>query len=375
MDLSFVRAMNEHADCHYLCDIYPKLYKATALDLSDAPQKADIYPMGDIEGMKCFSTVVPMDQCHVINRTSNHPFHPSNLLLQISLLSFICNLNPDIIHFNNLVYFNHFYLFLFRSRLIISIHDPFPHSGEEGETMTMSARVYRYLNRTLVHTHLLYNDSMTQAYASSRNISPSRIITSRLGPYDYLRSARSGEVASPCDFLFFGRIQRYKGIDLLLEAFQLVIREVPNARLIIAGSGKFWFDPASYQIPDENLLILNRFIPASELADLIDASTTVVCPYRDATQSGVVMSAYAFCKPVVVTDVGALREVVEHGRTGLVVPPDDAGALADALVTCLKSCEMIANFRENIDEIFYQGKGSWRSITAELLEKYADSRH
>jgi glycosyltransferase involved in cell wall biosynthesis len=373
MDLSFVRSMNEHAECIYLCDIYPKLYRATALDLSDAPSAAEIYPMSDIRGMSSFGDAVPMERCYVINRISNHPFHPSNILLQYKLLRFILELNPDVIHFNNLIYFNHFYLFLFRTSVIISIHDPFPHSGEESDALSLSSRIYRFLNKKLVRKHLLYNDTMVEAYARSRGISRDRIITSRLGPYDYLRSIRGGVIANQCDFLFFGRIQKYKGIDLLLEAFKLVLEKAPGARLLIAGSGSFWFDIESYAIPAENLVVCNRFIPGSELADMIEAASVVVCPYRDATQSGVVMSAYAFCKPVIVTDVGALREVVEDGTTGRIVPPNDANALSLAMLDFLHGESSHRNWHGSIHRHFYEQEGSWNHITSKLIVKYRNA--
>jgi glycosyltransferase involved in cell wall biosynthesis len=289
------------------------------------------------------------------------------------LLRFILDLDPDVIHFNNLVYFNHFYLFLFRAKLIISIHDPFPHSGEEQDALSLSARMYRLLNRLMVRRHLLYNEKMTDAYAVSRRISPDRVITSRLGPYDYLKSIRTCADVERCDFLFFGRIQRYKGIDLLLEAFQLVLKQAPLARLVIAGSGNFWFDPESYGIPEKNLCIINRFIPGPELADLIESSRVVVCPYRDATQSGVVMSAFAFCKPVIVTDVGALREVVEHEVTGLVVPPDDADALSQAMLSFTIDNSPRNDWSACIHHCFHEESGSWRVITKQLLEKYQQS--
>jgi glycosyltransferase involved in cell wall biosynthesis len=373
MDLSFVRSMNRHAECYYLCDVYPKLHQATALDLCNAPMEARIYPMAEVGGMGSLAAMLPAERAYVINRTSNHPFHPSNVLLQCALFCFILELQPDVIHFNNLVYFNHFYLFLFRTKLIISIHDPFPHSGEEEDALSFGARTYRFLNRLLVRRHLLYNHTMVEAYANSRNISQDKIISSRLGPYDYLKSICSKSHTEACDFLFFGRIQRYKGIDLLLDAYRMVVKKHPRARLVIAGSGNFWFDPSNYQIPDDNLKIINRFIPGPELADLIEASRVVVCPYRDATQSGVVMSAYAFCKPVIVTDVGALREVVDHGITGVVVPPDDAEALANAMISFYGGSYEHIDWENQIHRIFHVGQGSWDEIAKQLLIRYKES--
>lgn len=370
MDLSFVRALNEVSECYYLMDLYPKLHKATALDLDHAPAEADLIPLHDFEGMGDWKSMLDAGRSFVINRTSNNPFSMSNLALQWKLHRFIERIDPDVIHFNNQIYFNHFHLFLRARKVVISIHDPFPHSGEEGDTRTLSAKVYRWLNCRFIRHHMLYNGIMSLAYANDRGISPDRVITSRLGPYEYLRTIRRKEGDARCDFLCFGRIQRYKGIDLLLEAFVKVIRHHPEATLTIAGSGEFWFDVDAYAIPAKNLRILNRFIPGDELAALLEGAGTVVCPYRDATQSGVVMSAYAFHRPVIVSNVGALPEVVEHGKSGLIVEAGNVDELADAMVRCLGENGELKGAEASIDEVFHKGPKSWRSIATGILEEY-----
>lgn len=370
MDLSFVKAMGLISDCHYLLDVYPKLRRATALDLDELPPTAGIYPLEKFPSLNHFSPLLEAKKSHLIVRSNDNPLAPSNLLLQWKLLFFILRLKPDIIHFNNQIYFTHFYLFLLPIVKLISIHDPFPHSGEEEAAKRISQKMYSWLNTHLIRYHLLYNDRMIQQYVQSRGVSTDRVITSSLGPYEYLQHQAISE-SEKCDFLFFGRIQRYKGIDDLLAAFSQVIKKLPDAKLIIAGSGQLWFDMQRYEIPERNLTFINRFIPPGELANLLRQCRVVVCPYKDATQSGVVMSAYALKKPVIVTNVGALSSVVEQGTTGWIVPPSSPDALAEAMEHAMAAdAPRLSSMSDSIEKLYLQGSKSWKAIAHQLLAKY-----
>lgn len=135
--------------------------------------------------------------------------------------------------------------------------------------------------------------------------------------------------------LFFGFIRDYKGLDLLLEAFaDERLRKTP-LKLLVAG--EFYCDPKPFreQIArlgiGEHVIMSNDFIPDSAVANYFCASDLVVQPYKSATQSGVTQIAYHFNKPMLITDVGGLAEIVPHGKVGYVVPPDPA-AIADAIV-------------------------------------------
>lgn len=136
--------------------------------------------------------------------------------------------------------------------------------------------------------------------------------------------------------LFFGFVRAYKGLQTLLEAMPEISRRRPNALLLVAG--EFYDDEAPYRamVASHNLESRVRFdaeyISEERVADYFAAANLVVQPYRSATQSGVVQTAYHFERPVVVTDVGGLAEVVPDGVSGFVVPPEQPGALADAVV-------------------------------------------
>lgn len=136
--------------------------------------------------------------------------------------------------------------------------------------------------------------------------------------------------------LFFGLIRAYKGLDLLLEAMaDTTIRQM-NVKLLVAGEfyedKKMYTDIIEKNNLQNNIVLYDAFIPNEEVRVYFSAADLLALPYRSATQSGVTQVAFHFEKPVVVTNVGGLSEIIPHGKCGYVVEPDPkaiAGAIAD----------------------------------------------
>ncbi len=135
--------------------------------------------------------------------------------------------------------------------------------------------------------------------------------------------------------LYFGYIRKYKGLMTLLDALPETVERL-GAKAIIAG--EFYDDREPYLAKIRahalapHLILADRFIPDDEVNLYFSAADVVVLPYLSATQSGIVSIALHYDLPCIVTDVGGLPEVVHHQKTGLVVPPDDPPALAQAMV-------------------------------------------
>lgn len=135
--------------------------------------------------------------------------------------------------------------------------------------------------------------------------------------------------------LFFGFIRDYKGLDLLLQAMADERVRNLNVKLIVAG--EFYTESKPYaeliqQLGIRDKLILKTdFIPDHEVRNYFCAADMVVQPYKHATQSGVTQICYHFDRPMLVTNVGGLPEIVPHGKVGFVVEPNPK-AIADALV-------------------------------------------
>ena len=168
--------------------------------------------------------------------------------------------------------------------------------------------------------------------------------------------------------LFFGFIRAYKGLDLLLEAFADERFKTANVKLLVAG--EFYGDPAPYlnkinelQIEDR-VVLCTDFIPDSEVNRYFSAADIVAQPYKTATQSGVTQIAFHFEKPMLVTNVGGLPEIVPDGKIGYVVEPDSE-QIADALIRYFEENKQ-AEFEANIVE--EKRKYAWSSFT-DVLEK------
>jgi glycosyltransferase involved in cell wall biosynthesis len=134
--------------------------------------------------------------------------------------------------------------------------------------------------------------------------------------------------------LFFGFIREYKGLDLLLKAMaEQCVRDL-GVKLIVAGefyeNEKPYFDLIHEHDLADRIIIHSHFISDDEVKYYFSAASLVVQPYRSATQSGVTQVAYFFNKPMVVTNVGGLAEIVPDGRCGYVVEPDPV-AIANAI--------------------------------------------
>jgi glycosyltransferase involved in cell wall biosynthesis len=167
--------------------------------------------------------------------------------------------------------------------------------------------------------------------------------------------------------LFFGLIRDYKGLDLLLEAFSANEIREKNIKLIIAG--EYYSNQAPYKKLiekynlEQDIIQVEQFIPDSEVHLYFNACDLVVQPYKSATQSGVTQIAYHFNKPMIVTDVGGLKEMCPDSKVGYVVSPH-ADEIKKAILKFFNETN-INEMIENINQIKEQY--SWSIFTKKLL--------
>ena len=173
--------------------------------------------------------------------------------------------------------------------------------------------------------------------------------------------------------LFFGFIRAYKGLDLLIKAFSDKRLRKKGLKLIIAG--EFYEDDTPYRDLvkqyelDGEIIFFDRFIRDEEVPVFFSLADLVVQPYRSATQSGVTQIAFHYDRPMLVTDVGGLSEIVRDGECGYVVNPEP-DTIANALLDY---------FDNNRKPVFEEGvrkakdEFAWDKMTAAILEALKDS--
>lgn len=173
--------------------------------------------------------------------------------------------------------------------------------------------------------------------------------------------------------LFFGFIRKYKGLDILLNAFKILQQEygIRNLRLLIAG--EFYEDEKNYQylLNDpaikNQLIVHTQFIADSEVKYYLCAADCVIQPYRSATQSGVTPLAYHFEVPMIVTNVGGLPSLVPNYKVGLIAEPNPR-SIAEKIVEYFSIGE--AHFLSYLRN--EKKKYSWKVMTEAILNLQND---
>jgi glycosyltransferase involved in cell wall biosynthesis len=155
-----------------------------------------------------------------------------------------------------------------------------------------------------------------------------------------------GVSASEPVILFFGTITKYKGIEDLIRAFPATYQAKPSQLLIAGFPAKDIDAPALVKLSEElgvaeHIIWFMDYVPNDWIAPMLALSDVVVLPYRAITQSGVLQIAYACGKPVVVTRVGGLPDIVEDGKSGFLADPENPASLAEAITDILSDSEKL----------------------------------
>jgi glycosyltransferase involved in cell wall biosynthesis len=268
------------------------------------------------------------------------------------LLEKVRILNPQIVHFDDISGRMLTFALLLKNRnIVLNVHDPIAHSGEQ----KLGYMIMRKILFSKIAAFATFSEYSRLLF--EKVFHPKVLVADlRLVPYYCYKALGNKKIPeitkrpNETVFLFFGRLSPYKGIDELLSAFSKVIQNFPEIKLVIAGKGNY-----SYLVPEvlansSSLITINRFIADSEIKSLFEQADVLVCPYRDATQSGVLMTAAAFQTPVIVSNVGALSEYIKDGGKGYVYDLKDEIGLENCLLQFLtdsQSTDMIVEVADD----------------------------
>ncbi|MGV0787827.1 glycosyltransferase [Mycolicibacterium sp. XJ2] len=176
--------------------------------------------------------------------------------------------------------------------------------------------------------------------------------------------------------LAFGIITRYKGTDTLCDAWPLVLKALPEAELVIAGAADTDIDRHELRMRVSRLERVRLdlgYVPTPEVASYFAAARCVVLPYKRSSQSGVAHLAHTFARPVVASRVGDIPTAVDDGVSGLLVPPEDPEALADALIRLLSDPAEAGRMGDAGAQAL-STRASWDEVAARFLQALPDRR-
>lgn len=245
----------------------------------------------------------------------------------------------------------------------IVIHDPILHSGENSLINRIANNAYKSYDFLFVHSKQFLE------YVEKKYKRPTYYMS--LGNHDIYRYVDKKETiieydTSKTNYFFFGRISKYKGLDILAKAYKRVFDELQGeVSLTIIGSGDF--SPYLDTYKDlQNVKIINRWIKDEETESVFIGNNIIcICPYTDATQSGVIPLAMDYQVPLIATETGGIAEQVINDITGLLVPPSDVDALAMAMIRLAKDDELRQFMRENQKN--HMSKMGWDISVQQLI--------
>lgn len=253
------------------------------------------------------------------------------------------------------------------TKVILTIHDPLPHKGRDSDVVERFERIRQYI-RHKAHLVVVHGQYCYELYCSTNKPPHQRVLISDHGSVlcDTPPDNSEGKI---CRLLNFGRMEAYKGVDILCEAAQILAKQKVPYVLHLAGSGPELDKLADRFAKLDNVTIDNSFIASNDLIAQIRSANAVILPYLEATQSGVLAAALSNGRFVIASNVGGIPDVVSDAANGLLVPPGDPVALASAIARVATDAGLCARLEQGARETA-RTQLSWNRIAAQLWDGY-----
>jgi len=288
------------------------------------------------------------------------------LLRPISFARVVAKARPRVIHILN---FHPWMILLYfikpfcRFRIIYSSQDnPFSPKEKNPPLMNFMERfLIGNADKVIVYSKLVADGLIGHI--------KKEIVVMPLGIYPqvYGEFEKKFDSAGALNILFFGRIEPYKGVDVLMGAYKILKDKGEKALLTVAGGG--YLSPELVGVAEEAGIILkNYWLSNAELGSLIKTADVIVAPYKEATQSGIVMIAVSYLTPLIVTNVGSLPDYIEDGGNGFIIEPNDPPALAASIEKFIKNRSLALRMSQAQKAI--REKFSWENVSRESIAAY-----
>lgn len=251
---------------------------------------------------------------------------------------------------------------------VLTVHDAIPHSEGGSGTDASEERLRTRMRAAAAHVTLHGESCVADFHRASPDFKGG--ITSSMHGVLMVPPESAAPVQPTAGrILFFGRMWAYKGLDVFLDAIDMLAKRGVSHEAIVAGRGPEMTRLGARMDTMPTIKAINAYISPADTGTLFQSAAVVALPYKDATQSGVLASAFGNQRPVVASATGGIPDVVSDGVNGLLVPPGDATALAGALERVLTSPELAATLADGAQQTA-TGALNWDHIADRLVSTY-----
>lgn len=301
---------------------------------------------------------------------NNRTRSPKNIWLSLKLIKHLSKY--DIVHFNgqHTTMIHLLALMPKRIKCIFTVHDFKPHTGEKGRHKIFGCS---WNNSFILNKKwpVVIQNKVDFKLAQLEN--PQALKKIYYIPFGIFESYSQwldlNKVDLEYDLIFFGRISKYKGLVYLLQSVIALQKIMPEIKLCVAGAGDV-SAYSEYLHEIRNCTLINKYVSSKELVNLLQKAKIVVCPYTDATQSGVIMTAFAIGKPVIASDIGNFTEVITNQKTGLLFRTGDVNDLKNKIQYLLNHDSLRLEMTQNIVDFKELPDYNWDGIAKKYLNLY-----
>ncbi len=304
----------------------------------------------------------------------------------LQLLIFIKQSHTDIVHYQffrrkriESLYF--WVLSLLGVNLINTAHNVMPHEKHKVDYL-FKLLVYRSSKAIIAHSSYVKKQIVKNFKINAAKIQviphgdfdiylPQNAITKNEAKKKFNLSADDDVL------LFFGSIREYKGLDLLLDAFQIASESNGRLKLIVAGKPftpeleHRYKEKISQIRSNDRIIFHSNFIPNEDVANYFIAADIVVLPYKNIYHSGLVHLAFSFGRPIIATRVGDFNETIEHGKSGYLLNKNDAESLAEMIGDVFSNADNLVKMGGFIRNLS-QTKYAWSHIARKTKRLYGE---
>lgn len=347
-----VERISRFADVHVVFEVTPRAWKSNPLDLPSIDWSPGVY-----DARAYLRRVLPEGVWHRVSSCAGlwyavYPsmIRPRTVPVLWAIAQKVKRIDPDIMHFDGESLRGALWIRLVHAPYVVAVHEPRVPLGDRLPQLALAQRMLvPRADRLVVHS------AACRSELSERwGIASESMTLCPLGPNDVFH-AWSGDQPEVNDgrhlrVVLWGRLGARKGIDTYLEAARIASASLLGVTFVLAGQCIPGYAlPALPELANGcRFEVLEKWLGNRELCELVQSVDVVALPYTDAMQSGVVLTAFAFGKPVVASAAGGILEQVEPGHTGELFAPGDADAMAKTLVGLLGDAGRLSRMKAEI---------------------------
>jgi glycosyltransferase involved in cell wall biosynthesis len=373
MDTSIevINSLKKIVELHVIIEVRTETRSQTIIEVSNFPEGEDIVPIERMLNSTNYSKIKPyLDGTASVNFVVyNRKGLAGTMKTGKALYRHIKAIGAEVLHLEALLFRSLILLptlFSFK-KVFLTIHDPLPHVGEKDRKVDLARYIFFHLPH--LKGFFFYSDFAKRQFQQHYQLKRQPCWVIKMYPLSYFKKLQTNRKIEKSSLLFFGRLSAYKGVEVLLNSMPQVFDKFPLTHLVIAGRSI-----NNYKVPEEvlnqfpgQITVFNRHIANDELVRLIGEAKFVICPYIEATQSGVLMTSFALNTPVLASTVGSFEEYIVDNHNGCLVVPNDSCQLAEKTIKLLENDHYKA-LSSNLKA--QQGRKAWDLNQSVFLAAY-----